>query len=245
MGCSWAREIRFYHAGLSREEKTEVEQWFFKNPEAVLLATCAYGMGVDKADIRTVIHRDCAPSVEAYLQESGRAGRDGKPSKAILLWGPDDALAMRRAKRDADKLRLEALLAYGRNTADCRRDALLDLLDYKGSSDKPESNCCDVCDGTAKPGLREEQSVMDFFQKNSRAYTLEEAVTVLAGMASLRWTEEDAKKTVLRLLKAGSLRRTGRFPWKDKIAPVIPPAPARRSPRFPRLPSLFSLFWIF
>ncbi|MDR2079290.1 MAG: RecQ family ATP-dependent DNA helicase, partial [Treponema sp.] len=72
---SWAREIRFYHAGLRREEKTEVEQWFFKNPEAVLLATCAYGMGVDKADIRTVIHRDCPPSVEAYLQESGRAGR--------------------------------------------------------------------------------------------------------------------------------------------------------------------------
>jgi ATP-dependent DNA helicase RecQ len=245
MGCSWGREIRFYHAGLNREEKTEVEQWFFKNPDAVLLATCAYGMGVDKADIRTVIHRDCAPSVEAYLQESGRAGRDGKPSKAILLWGPDDALAMRRAKRDADKLRLEALLAYGRNTADCRREALLALLNYQGSSDKPESHCCDVCDGTAKPDLREEQSIMEFFHKNRRAYTLEEAGAVLAGMEGLRWTEEDAKKTVLRLLKAGSLKRRGRFPWKDKIAPAIPPAPVRRSPRFPRLPSLFSLFWPF
>jgi ATP-dependent DNA helicase RecQ len=240
MGCSWAREIRFYHAGLSREEKTEVEQWFFKNPDAVLLATCAYGMGVDKADIRTVIHRDCAPSVEAYLQESGRAGRDGRPSKAILLWGPDDTLAMRRAKRDADKLRLESLLAYGRNTTDCRREALLALLNYKGSSDKPESNCCDVCDGTAQAELREEESIMDFFYKNRRTYTLEEAVQALAGMESLRWTEEDAKKTVLRLLVSGRLKRMDRFPWKNKIAPAILPAPVRSYPRLPGFLSLFS-----
>jgi ATP-dependent DNA helicase RecQ len=241
MGCSWAREIRFYHAGLSREEKTEVEKWFFKNSDAVLLATCAYGMGVDKADIRTVIHRDCPPSVEAYLQESGRAGRDGRPAKAILLWGPDDERARRRAKRDADKLRLEALLAYGRNTAACRREALLALLDYRGDAGKPESDCCDVCGGSAKAELREEESLMDFFHKNRRAYTLEEAIPLLAGMAPLRWTEEDAKKTILRLLSAGRLKRMGRFPWKNKIAPAIPPAPARPSPRFPRLLALFSL----
>jgi ATP-dependent DNA helicase RecQ len=244
LGYPWAREIRFYHAGLSREEKTEVEEWFFKNQNAVLLATCAYGMGVDKADIRTVIHRDCPPSVEAYLQESGRAGRDGLPSKAILLWGPDDALAMRRAKRDAEKLRLEALLAYGRNTAACRREALLALLDYHGDGGKPESECCDVCGGSAKAELREEESVMDFFHKNRRAYALEEAVPLLAGMASPRWTEEDAQKTILRLLSAGRLKRIGRFPWKNKIA-AIPPAPVRPSPRFLRLLSLFFLSWAF
>ncbi|MCL2127999.1 MAG: RecQ family ATP-dependent DNA helicase, partial [Treponema sp.] len=86
-GIDWNNEIRFYHAGLSREEKAGVEKWFMGNSRAVLCATCAYGMGVDKADVRTVIHRDCAPSVEAYLQEAGRAGRDGAQSKAILLWG--------------------------------------------------------------------------------------------------------------------------------------------------------------
>ena len=73
MGYSWYREIRFYHAGLSREEKAAAEKWLLHNTEAVLCSTCAFGMGVDKADIRTVIHRDCAPSAEAYLQESGRA----------------------------------------------------------------------------------------------------------------------------------------------------------------------------
>jgi ATP-dependent DNA helicase RecQ len=217
MGCEWAREVRFYHAGLSREEKTEVEKWFFKNENAVLLATCAYGMGVDKADIRTVIHRDCPPSVEAYLQESGRAGRDGKPSKAILLWGPDDALAIRRAEKDADKLRLEALLAYGRNTANCRREALLGLLNYEGGGDSPESDCCDVCSGEARALLREEESVLGFFRKNRRAYTLEEAIPVLAGSAALRWSDGEAKKTVLRLLRTGRLKKLRRFPWRNKI----------------------------
>ena len=244
-GCSWAREIRFYHAGLSREEKTRVEQWFFNNPNAVLLATCAYGMGVDKADIRTVIHRDCPPSVEAYLQESGRAGRDGRPSKAVLLWGPEDALALRRAKREPDKLRLRALLDYGRNTADCRREALLALLDYQGDGGKPESECCDVCGGTARAGLREEESVAAFFHKNRRAYALEEALPVLAGTAPQRWSEEDARKTILHLIGAGRLKRLGRFPWKGKIAPVIPPGPGRPRRFLPRLLALFFFFRVF
>jgi ATP-dependent DNA helicase RecQ len=216
-GYSWAGEIRFYHAGLSREEKTEVEKWFFKNENAVLLATCAYGMGVDKADIRTVIHRDCPPSVEAYLQESGRGGRDGLQSKAILLWGPGDALAIRRAKKDADRQRVEALLAYSRNTTTCRREALLALLNYEGGGDKPESQCCDVCGGEARALLREEESVTAFFRKNRRAYTLEEAIPVLTGSSAQRWSGEDARKTILHLIAMGRLKKLGYFPWKNKI----------------------------
>ena len=100
-------EIRFYHAGLSREEKTGVEQWFFGNPQGVLISTCAYGMGVDKPDIRTVIHRDCPPSVEAYLQESGRAGRDGLSSRAILLWGPHDTEVLARRRTGPERQRME------------------------------------------------------------------------------------------------------------------------------------------
>ncbi|GHV75929.1 ATP-dependent DNA helicase RecQ [Spirochaetia bacterium] len=227
---SWAHEIRFYHAGLSREEKTEVEHWFFKNPDAVLLATCAYGMGVDKADIRTVIHRDCPPSVEAYLQESGRAGRDGLPSQAILLWGPDDALIMKRAQKDADKLRLKALFSYGRNTAGCRREALLNLLNYEGGGDSPESDCCDVCNHTASDKMREEESVLAFFRRNRRAYTLVEAIPVLAGAESLHWSEVDVRGMIRRLLQTGQLKKIRYFPWKNKIT-TTPPAPVHRCPR--------------
>jgi ATP-dependent DNA helicase RecQ len=174
-------------------------------------------MGIDKADIRTVIHRDCPPSVEAYLQESGRAGRDGRSSRAILLWGPDDTLALGRAKTDHDKQRLEVLFSYGRNTVNCRRETLLTLLNYEGSGGKPESDCCDVCNGHAEAALREEESVLAFFRKNRRAYTAEEAAKVLMRAENIRWTENDAILAVKELIKTGSLKKSKNMLWKDKI----------------------------
>jgi ATP-dependent DNA helicase RecQ len=218
-------EIRFYHAGLGREEKTGVERWFFGNPRGILVATCAYGMGVDKADIRTVIHRDCPPSVEAYLQESGRAGRDGAPSRAILLWGPGDERELRRAKTEAARRRLLALLDYARDGSTCRRAALLALLDYEGEMESPEGYCCDVCDADLHPaagnrtaaGLREEAALRDFFKRNRRSYTLEEAAAALAGAETLRWSEGDARSAISELIGMKKLRRSGNIFWKGKV----------------------------
>ena len=201
----WYNDIRFYHAGLSREEKADVEQWFMGNNRAVLCATCAYGMGVDKADVRTVIHRDCAPSVEAYLQEAGRAGRDGKQSKAILLWGPDDDSSLRRAKTEADKARISGLLEYARNVTQCRRQALLKMLDYNASGESPEHQCCDVCDSHASAALREEASILDFFRRNRRRYTVNEAAALLALPAKAALSEDEAKLVINYLIKTGKL----------------------------------------
>ena len=183
----WHREIRFYHAGLSREEKKTVEGWFLRNPEGVLVATCAFGLGIDKADIRTVIHRDCPPSAEAYLQESGRAGRDGLQSRAIFLWGPDDERSLRRAKTDAARKRIARLLDYARDTTRCRREALLALLNYEGDHETPETACCDVCEGQAGADLREASSVTDFFRRNKRSYTIDEAAHIMAQSETVRW----------------------------------------------------------
>jgi ATP-dependent DNA helicase RecQ len=213
-GIPWSKEIRFYHAGLSREEKKELETWFFHNEEAVLVSTCAYGLGVDKADIRTVIHRDCSPSVEAYLQESGRAGRDGKQSRAVLLWGPTDR---QQTGTEQDKARREQLLSYARNTQQCRREALLALLNFEGDTDKPERWCCDVCEGESKSTLREEESLKDFFSRNRRCYSLYEAAQKLAQAETVRWTEDEAKETIRALIQEGTLKQIKSPLWKDTI----------------------------
>jgi len=216
MGYGWYNEIRFYHAGLSREEKAETEKWLLKNTEAVLCSTCAFGMGVDKSDVRTVIHRDCAPSVEAYLQESGRAGRDGEQSKAILLWGPEDEIALARTKTEADRKRLSALFSYAKDTEHCRRHSLLAMLNYDSGGEVPEKSCCDVCEKEAAGGLREEVSMLNFFRKNKRRFTQSEAAGVLSQSETIRWAKEEASQVIGYLLKAGKLRRL-HFPWKNKL----------------------------
>ena len=218
MGCAWHGEIKFYHAGLSREEKTDVEKWFLTNPEAVLCATCAYGMGVDKADIRTVIHRDCSPSVEAYLQESGRAGRDGEQSQAILLFGPlDEDKTLARAKTEADRSRISALLNYASDAEHCRRHSLLAMLDYNANGEVPEKNCCDVCEKKAKDSFREEAAILDFFRKNKRRFTFDEAASVLAAGETIRWSEEDASKVLCHLIKTGKIKKIKNILWKNKL----------------------------
>jgi len=223
MGMDWHNEIRFYHAGLSREEKSDVEKWFMGNSRAVLCATCAYGMGVDKADVRTVIHRDCAPSVEAYLQESGRAGRDGSQSKAILLWGPDDKISLRRAKTETDRLRFSGLLDYARDITQCRRQALLKMLDFDGNGadsggESPETQCCDVCEHEASTALREESSVMSFFRRNKRCYSPSVAANILARAKSHFWSEKDAKQAINHLLAVGRLRVSKNPLWKGTLS---------------------------
>jgi ATP-dependent DNA helicase RecQ len=214
-------EVRFYHAGLEREERTEVEGWFYSSERGVLVSTCAYGMGVDKRNIRTVIHRDCPPSVEAYLQESGRAGRDGGFSRAFLLWGAGDEALLSRAGTESCKQRLCCLFAFARDAAHCRREALLSLLNYEGERSAPETECCDVCSSRSSPNLREEASVLSFFHKNRRAYKLDEASAALAealGQAQKQdWTSKDARNAISYLLKIGKLKEIKHFPWKDRL----------------------------
>ena len=86
---------KFYHAGLERDEKTQIEKWFFDRKDAVLCATCAFGMGVDKSDIRTVVHLDPPATAESYIQEAGRGGRDRNVANAIMLWNYEDSIKTR------------------------------------------------------------------------------------------------------------------------------------------------------
>ena len=138
-----------YHAGLEADTRRLVERRFQQEDGLIVVATVAFGMGIDKPDIRWVAHADLPKSIEAYYQEIGRAGRDGAPADTLTLFGPDD-IRLRRAqideglapeeRRGADHGRLNALLGLA-ETPGCRRQA---LLGYFGEEADPCGNC-DTC----------------------------------------------------------------------------------------------------
>jgi ATP-dependent DNA helicase RecQ len=138
-----------YHAGLSAESRSDAQDRFMTEKGIIVVATIAFGMGIDKPDVRYVFHADAPGTLDAYYQEIGRAGRDGADAEAHMLFGLGD-IQMRRRFIDGDggdqdrkrreHKRLDALLSYC-ETPDCRRQA---LLGYFGEFSKPCGNC-DVC----------------------------------------------------------------------------------------------------
>jgi len=148
--CDAGHSALAYHGGMEPDQRREVERRFQVDDDLVVVATIAFGMGIDKPDIRWVAHADLPKSIEAYYQEIGRAGRDGAPAETLTLFGADD-IRFRRMQIDeglapperrmADHGRLNALLGLA-EAHQCRR---LNLLSYFGESPEP-CGTCDLCD---------------------------------------------------------------------------------------------------
>ncbi|MHA6264105.1 DNA helicase RecQ [Arenibacterium sp. CAU 1754] len=139
-----------YHGGMEAEDRRIVETRFAREDGLIVVATVAFGMGIDKPDIRWVAHADLPKSIEAYYQEIGRAGRDGAPAETLTLFGPED-IRLRRSqideglappeRRAADHARLNSLLGLA-EALECRRK---NLLGYFGD-DPVTCGHCDLCD---------------------------------------------------------------------------------------------------
>lgn len=138
-----------YHAGMEMKDREENQRRFQHEQGLIMVATIAFGMGIDKPDVRFVLHVDLPGSIEAYYQETGRAGRDSLPAEALMLYGAEDIALRRRfideaatpdARKRMEHRKLEALLGFA-ESCQCRRQV---LLRYFGDDCRPCANC-DVC----------------------------------------------------------------------------------------------------
>ena len=224
--CFGRGTARFYHAGLEKSEKDEIEKWFYDSTDGVLCATCAYGMGVDKKNIKTVVHLEPSATAEAYIQEAGRGGRDGSIAKAILLWSLEDSLNYSVYKAGSR----EAALRDFAETTDCRRQVLLDAL----GAEQAVCSGCDLCDARkleAETGKKTKSEPSDWQMafniiKRSRNYYSEDDIEAeLYEKMNERtrqvlglniWTHNDTVDIVRQLKHSGRVELDN-FLWKGRL----------------------------
>jgi len=138
-----------YHAGLPAARRADVQERFLRDELRVVVATVAFGMGIDKPNVRFVVHYDLPKNIEGYYQETGRAGRDGLPAEALLLYGAQDVATARRLvennnnpeQRRIELHKLNAMIAFAESVT-CRRRV---LLGYFGERLAADCGNCDVC----------------------------------------------------------------------------------------------------
>jgi ATP-dependent DNA helicase RecQ len=185
-----------YHAGLPAEVRSQHQTRFLREDGVVMVATIAFGMGIDKPDVRFVAHLDLPKSVEGYYQETGRAGRDGLPSTAWLAYGLQDVVQQRRMIEDgegdrqrkrAQTLHLDAMLALC-ETVQCRRRQ---LLRYFGEASEPCGNC-DTCldppeafDGTV-PAQKLMSTIVRLARERGQQFGAGHLVDILLGRRTER-----------------------------------------------------------
>ncbi|MCE6993999.1 DNA helicase RecQ [Saccharothrix sp. S26] len=190
-----------YHAGLDAGTRARNQSRFLREDGLVMVATIAFGMGIDKPDVRFVAHLDLPKSVEGYYQETGRAGRDGLPSTAWLAYGLQDVVQQRKMIDDSEgdqqhrrKLmaHLDAMLALC-ETVECRR---VRLLDYFGQSSTPCGNC-DTClappetwDGTV-PAQKVLSTIVRLRKERGQKFGAGQTIDILLGRKTARVIQHD------------------------------------------------------
>ncbi len=186
-----------YHAGLGSDVRTKNQKRFNEDDRIIVVATVAFGMGIDRPDVRFVAHLDLPKSIEGYYQETGRAGRDGKASTAWMVYGLQDVVKLSQMieTSEADesykiiaRQKLDRMLALC-ETAECRRSFLLDYFG-EGSTSK-----CDYCDTCLDPPVlwdatKDAQMILSTIFRTQQTYGPAHVIDVLRGSKSARITEK-------------------------------------------------------
>ncbi len=193
------RPTRAYHAGLPPRERAAAQAEFVASEDMVMCATIAFGMGIDKPDVRFVAHAGLPKSLEAYYQETGRAGRDGDPALAQMFWGASDFATARQrlaeveeARREGERARLNTLAALV-ETPGCRR---AELLRHFGESPPPGCGNCDNC--LDPPDTREvtelARKILSAVYRTGQSFGVTHIEAVLKGAQSEKLLEKGHDK---------------------------------------------------
>ena len=176
-----------YHAGMSKELRAKNQHRFIHESDVVMVATIAFGMGIDKPDVRFVAHLDLPKNIEAYYQETGRAGRDGAPSVAWMVFGLQDVVRISQMLQEStaaeehkrvQRSKTDSILAWCEITT-CRRKA---LLEYFGETAEPCGNC-DICLNPPKTwnATVEAQKLLSCIYRTGQRFGLGHVADVLRG----------------------------------------------------------------
>jgi ATP-dependent DNA helicase RecQ len=194
--AAWLCEEGFkalpYHAGLSPETRAKNQQKFLREERIIMVATIAFGMGIDKPDVRFVAHMNIPKNIEAYYQETGRAGRDGLPSNAFMVYGLNDSAMQRNfieqsnapdQQKRIEHQKLNALLGLC-EAAHCRRQV---ILEYFGDKAKPCGNC-DTCQNPPETfdGTIAAQKALSCVYRTGQRFGVSYVIDVLLGKADDR-----------------------------------------------------------